>query len=469
MYPERYTGAGYRPGAAIREPMSGLISALGGAVKVTGHRLGRALPRISRRLRRSPPAVELAPEPAGDFPVILLLNDCRDQVNYGAEALMEGLLHTFRAAIPKHTLRFIPSHWLIDSQFGFSAFHNGSSLVQPRAIWPEVADQFDAIADEWLAGRGGPGVEAYMRKMKDVDLLVLNGEGSMYRTNLSAIRELFIAWLAKTRLGIPSVFINGLVHLTAVVPVLPAMMRKTFSVLDAVAVRDPYSLRNVQEFMPDIPVRLIPDSALALPVELDEPSADVKALFTALGTKPFFCFEPGPMPIDYRFRQRSSLYRLITELKELVPTAVLVASAPAEGAMLQRLAADTNSIYLPQQPSYRDLMAVLARTRFLLSGRNHNPVVGALVGCPTISIASTSHKVHGICELLGFDAPYDGTDLWRCIDDIKAHAARHLAGGEALRASIKAKASHLGTEAFEFGTMIRDVLSERSAANRKAP
>jgi hypothetical protein len=35
-------GAGYRPGATLREPMSGLISALGEAVKVAKHRLGRA-------------------------------------------------------------------------------------------------------------------------------------------------------------------------------------------------------------------------------------------------------------------------------------------------------------------------------------------------------------------------------------------------------------------------------------------
>jgi polysaccharide pyruvyl transferase WcaK-like protein len=246
-------------------------------------------------------------------------------------------------------------------------------------------------------------------------------------------------------------------------------MRKTFAVLDAVAVRDPYSLRNVREFMPNVPVRLIPDSALALPVDVDSPSPGVNALFDKLGTSPFFCFDPGPMPIDYRFGNRSSLYRLLTEMKQLVPQAVLVASATAEVPMLRQLADDTGSIYLPHQPSYRDLMAVLARTKFLISGRNHNPVLGALVGCPAISIGSTSHKVHGICELLGFDEPYDGTDLWANIGRMKAHAARHLSGGKALRDLIRSNAARLGAQTFQLGTVIRDILPARRARMVEAP
>jgi polysaccharide pyruvyl transferase WcaK-like protein len=395
-------------------------------------------------------------------PTLLLLNDCSDQVNYGAEALMEGLIRILRAAIPDHTLRLIPSHWVIDTESGWHrSFYDGNSRVQPQAIWPEVADQFECIADEWLAGRGGRGVDAYLKALEGVDIVVLNGEGSMYRTNLSAVRELFVAWFATTRLGIPTVFVNGLVHLTRVVPILPAMMRKTFAVLDAVAVRDPWSLRNALEFMPEIPVRLIPDSALALPVEIDDSGRGVKALFEELGNTEFFCFDPGPMPIDHGFGKRSSLYRLITEIKKLVPQAVMVASGPTEEAMLRELADETDSIYLEQQPSYRDLMAVLARASFQISGRNHNPVLGALVGCPCISIASTSHKVHGICELLGFDQPYDGTDLWSGIERMRYHAANHLAGGTALRNEIRAHAARLAAESLEMGIVVRDVLAKQ--------
>ena len=206
-------------------------------------------------------------------PTVLVINDSRDQINYGAEALVEGLLHILTSAIPEHQLRLIPSHWLDEAGIP-SAFHAGDSLQHPgeSAVWPAVADQFECIADEWVAGRGGRGSAAYLERLEGVDIVIINGEGSIYRTNISAVRELFLAWFAKTKLGIPTVFLNGTVQLTLVMPILPAMVRKTFRTLDAVAVRGPYSLRNVQEFMPDVPVRLFPDSALALPVEIESPA-----------------------------------------------------------------------------------------------------------------------------------------------------------------------------------------------------
>ena len=73
-------------------------------------------------------------------------------------------------------------------------------------------------------------------------------------------------------------------------PILPAMIRKTFGVLDAVAVRDPYSLRNLREYLPEIPATIIPDSALAPPIEIDSPSPGVRTLFEELGATRFFLF-----------------------------------------------------------------------------------------------------------------------------------------------------------------------------------
>lgn len=420
----------------------------------------RALNGSSAEALRPPTPVRRPRDP--NSPTVLVINDSRDQINYGAEALVEGLLHILRVALPNHTTRVIPSHWLDEAGIP-SAFHSGASLEFPgeSALWPAVADQFECIADEWLAGRGGKGAAAYLDTLEAVDIVVLNGEGSIYRTNISAVRELFLAWFAKTRLGIPTLFLNGTVQLTLIMPVLPAMVRKTFKALDAVAVRGPYSLRNVQEFVPDVAVRLFPDSALALPVEIESPSTGVEALFSQLGRSDFFSFDPGPMTIDYRFGKRSSLFRMITEVKRLGLQAVMVVSGPSEAAMLKQLAADTGSIYLEQQPSYRDLMAVLARAKFQISGRNHNLLLGSRVGCPAIAIASISHKVHGVCEQLRFGAPYDGTDLWSHIESITADAANIVSRGVTLRDDIRSHAARLAAESFEMGLLVKDVLARQ--------
>ena len=59
-------------------------------------------------------------------------------------------------------------------------------MTQPKASFPEVADQFETVADEWLSGGGGPGAPEFLGPSPDADLVVLNGEGSLYRENLSA-------------------------------------------------------------------------------------------------------------------------------------------------------------------------------------------------------------------------------------------------------------------------------------------
>ena len=124
----------------------------------------------------------------------------------------------------------------------------------------------------------------------------MNGEGSVYRTNLSAIRELFIAWLCKCRLGIPTIFVNATVHLTDVMPILPAMVRKTLPVLDAVAVREPLSLRNLAHYAPSVDVQLIPDSAFAL-TSADARETPMSDIISArIGGLPYFCLIPDLCP-----------------------------------------------------------------------------------------------------------------------------------------------------------------------------
>ena len=85
-------------------------------------------------------------------------------------------------------------------------------------------------------------------------------------------------------------------------------------------------------------------------------------------------------------------------------------------------------------------------------------VLGALVGCPAVSIGSTSHKVHGVCALLGFKEPYDGTDLWGNMESIKLQAANLLSKGAELRKQIEDNAALLAIKSYEMGIIVRNVL-----------
>ena len=406
-------------------------------------------------LRDIPP---LAPaDPAG--PTIVLLNDCRDQVNYGAEVLVDGLLRILRERAPTATIRPIPSHWLIDKAHLDAFVDRGAGLHLPRAPYPTVADQFDAIADEWVQGRAGPGAAEVLARFDDADLVVLNGEGSIYRDNLSAIRELFLAWLAKERLGIPTVHVNGLVHLTDVKPVLPAMVRRTFPALDAVAVREAPSLRNLEEYVPGLAVQVFPDSAFVIEPTEAWDSAAVREVRDRIGDQPYFCFDPGPMPMDARRGGASALHRLITALQEVAPRAVFVCSAPAD-AYIEVVAQETGGIYVDTIAHYREFMALTAGAQFLVSGRYHNPILAAIAGCPTIAIGSSSHKVHGTCEMLDgvLGAPYDGTALIPEIDDIVDRARGYARDRDHWHAQLQEICARRRDEAWGLGDLVIGVL-----------
>jgi len=393
-------------------------------------------------------------------PRVVLLNDCRDQVNYGSNALVDGLIAILFERMPNATIVPVPSHWLIETSHGFGAFVNdGEGLRQPRVTYPTVADQFEAVADAWMGGRGGPGVKTFLRQFEGADVVVLNGEGSIYRTNVSAIRELFLAWLAKERLGIPTVYVNGSIHLTDVQPVLPAMVRKTFRTLDAVAVREAPSLRNLEQYAPGLAAHLFPDSAFVFTPDTARVTPAVRAIRRQAGEGPYFCFDPGTMPMDDRPDEGSALHQLISRLKHVAPRAIFVASGPAD-RYIERIAGETGSLYVDAIVDYREWMALVADAQFLVTGRYHNVILAAVVGCPSISFGSTTHKVHGACEMLEglAGSPYDGTDLRPQLDSIEHQARAYADQGHDLRDQLQEVCRRRRAEVLELGGLVEDAL-----------
>lgn len=372
-------------------------------------------------------------------PAVLFVNDTRDQENWGSEALVEALEQLLRDTFPGRQLRYIPSHQLGHPSFGYKAYiKGGKGMRQASLLLPEVVDQFEQIAEEWLEGRGGPGALELLDMMDGVEAVVFNGEGSIYRTNYSAIKALFILWFAKTKLGIPSFFLNGGIHLTQIDPILPAMVRKVFSVLDGVTMREPCSLRNLNEYAPGISAELVPDSAFLLRRTIATELEHLSEFQTALGGQNYFCYSVGMMAPDYRFREKSTLFHFIKNLKGLGLQAVLLAKAPAD-LFLEQVARDTGSVFFGPGKSYADLMGVLQNASFQLSGRYHHLILGAIVGCPGIPFAAASHKVHGLCELMEgrMGKPFDVTDLRSCTNEIKQLAQSYLSHGATPRESLR--------------------------------
>lgn len=352
---------------------------------------------------------------------ILVLNDGSRYENWGIKACIDGLLKSLYDSIPKCQIEGLP-HEYMHKRYVWEPKIMGKKLINENSriarrflsnyhMLPRIADEFDYVADLWDRGKGGVGAKDFITCAKRNDVIVFNAEGSTYRDNIGAIKGLFMLWYAKTRMQKRCYFMNGSVTLTLVDSTLPAMVHKVFGVVDGVAVREPYSFRSVLNWFPELNLTMIPDSVFGLDIADYVPIKEINLAFLE---KPFFCFSLSMLPMDFRLtKDKSSIVAVIKELKNIVPTAVLLAKDD-EDQLLKEVAQLTDSYFVGPEFSYLDISYILSKATFLFSGRYHHLIFATKVGCPIIPMASSSHKIHGLAEL--FDelspSPIDPTDLW---------------------------------------------------------
>ncbi|MCK5529207.1 MAG: hypothetical protein KAI74_05950, partial [Kiritimatiellae bacterium] len=250
---------------------------------------------------------------------ILIINDTADHSNWGSQACA-GALRTILGDVNSDASITILSNTMLNKRYAFDPKFMGvrvcgaadpanpiRRVISKQCVpVPLVVDQFDEIATKWMAA-DTKGTAEYMEKLKDIDAIVFNAEGSTYRINYGSMKALFILWMAKVKLGIPAYFLNGSVTMTCVDPIFPAMLNTTFKVLDGIAVREPFSLRNVQEFVPGVAAEMVPDSVFYFaPTVAEEPIGEKNQRIKEYCKKPFFCFSLSMLPVDYTAGRKES-------------------------------------------------------------------------------------------------------------------------------------------------------------------
>ena len=396
---------------------------------------------------------------------ILVLNDGSNYENWGIKACIDGLKNILKKSLDDFEIIGVPHSYMHKKYsweptlFNRKLFNDHSRITRRFLdefhLLPKIADEFEYIAELWLNGEGGEGAKSFLNIMEDIDIIVFNAEGSTYRDNIGAIKGLFMLWFTKTKLNKKAYFLNGSVTLTLVDSTLPAMIKKVFSVIDGVAVREPYSYKNILDFYPQLTnIKMYPDSVFSLNVDNLRLKYKVKRLDFL--DKDFFCFSLSMLPMDYRrSKNKSSLVYIINELKKVVPNAVLLAK-DVEDQILKDVAKDTNSIFIGADFDYEDIMGILSKAKFLFSGRYHHLIFATKVGCPCIPIASSSHKIHGFAELFKdiMPRPIDATDVWEEYNSIITNA-NSIINSDSLRELYIKRAKELLTDSINQGKLIK--------------
>lgn len=303
------------------------------------------------------------------------------------------------------------------------------------------------------------------------DVVLYNGENSIYRNTEEGCHGLFLLWLAKTRLGKASCIVNHTAQLNDFRPIMNGMVQLVDPVLDLVATREPCSLRNLQ----GLGVRnaiLFPDVVFAEdPAEMQSDAFERWRREVGLGEQPYFCFSGSGLPVSAPGPGRDGAAgELVRAIQQLGLRPVLVARDP-HCLFLEEVARRVGGVYFGPEHEFAELWPLFRGASVLVTGHFHYVIFGAGVGCPFVPLSTNNHKMRGVCELLGWHRtePFDITWLRSCAADVVKEAAWVLENRQRLSAHLLQRTAVLRSEARGLGERVAEIARSARATATAAP
>jgi len=404
---------------------------------------------------------------------VLLLNDNSAHVNWGAQASPPALTEIIEQSLPESTITALPHHWLACPYQRRLKPSLGGSYIQEKKRWrpirsivnrcsikepfyPEVADDFDRFADEWLDRQAGPIGEEFLSLAQKADIIVYNGENSIYRNTPEGCHGIFLLWLAKKYLGKPCCIVNHTAHQNGVRPIMDGMIQLVFPELDLVSVRESSSLINLKMLGIEN-AELFPDVVFSMrPERYSKHRVDKWRQKHGLMDQSYFCLSASGLPVSKpRGEWDGEVTELVRNLKSLGLQAVLLAKDPW-CLFLAEVAKRTDSLFFGPEHEFHELWPILEGASFLVSGHYHYVIFGAMVGCPFIPLSVNNHKMQGVCQLLEWERklPFDATFLRKCRSEITAEASELVTNRPGLNMHLLQKTRQLHEETWRLGERI---------------
>ncbi len=411
---------------------------------------------------------------------ILLLNDNSAHINWGAQATPPSLAKIIRHSIPDVKITSLSHAWLVSSyQRRLKSALGGWVIPEKKRgrltrrvvnrstvlekFYPEVADDFDCWANEWLKGNVGGQADEFLNLAGKADMVVYNGENSLYRNTSEGCHGIFLLWLTRTRLDKPACIVNHTCQQNTVRPIMTGMIQETFPKLDLVATREPCSLTNLQS-LGITNAQCFPDVVFALhPEDYPKDRVDQWRHQHGLADQTYFCLSASGLPVSTpRGAWDGEVTALVRELKTTLGLqAVLVAKDPW-CLFLEDVAERTDSLFFGPEHEFHDLWPLFEGASFLVSGHYHYVIFGTMAGCPFIPLSVNNHKMQGLCEMLEWQrtTPYDATYLKSCRSEIGAEAKYIMDKRSDLNAHLKNKSQQLHHDALKLGESIANCVTQ---------
>lgn len=288
---------------------------------------------------------------------------------------------------------------------------------------PETAEAFDdpALADRFLSANA-----ALLRELAHADHLVINGEGTLHGTGPQVTRLLYLAWVAKRRLGKDVQIVNHSCYPEGVERFADSaawtLYRKVYQAIDRVVVREPASLELLQRagIAATQAFDCLPLHVRAHPVAVERRRDEVVLAGSV-------ALREADLDACAAFVERGARRKL--EVRVLIGARMF--PAPEDRAFVAALEARVPGRFeVVDADSIQRWLETIARAGTLVSGRFHHTIAAAALRTPFVLLESNTPKNAGLAAALGAPAPLP-LDHPRLAEELEARTgvARESAAG----------------------------------------
>lgn len=423
---------------------------------------------------------------------ILYVGDGRCRINWGARATSEALCTILEAdnsveivpstaKLPSYSpilySRFISAGFLktvVKRKKSFF-FRILFSLLRRAGFKNDyISEDIDESIRTFLKVKSFyPKLNDIYNKIKDCDVVVLNGEGTMILSTPPRRWALFFLVILKLskQLGKKAYFVNGMISecpVTGLNKKTVAQMVEVFKECDGIALRDKFSYKMLKEMAPDLDCEYIPDALFSwfpkflneanLPLNGDTfPWPEHDRYFNGFDfSQPYICIG-GSSGARYSSNATTvaRYVSLVNKLKETQMNLYLVPTCSGD-KFLKEVSVITGVPIIPLHISVITGAAILANAKVFVSGRFHPSILASLGGTPCVFMGSNSHKTLSLQEVLEYPkhVEYNATPTDADIDNILGDVKHLLQEGSERRKVILATASKLCKESLTVSEIV---------------
>ncbi|MCD1259533.1 polysaccharide pyruvyl transferase family protein [Paenibacillus athensensis] len=316
---------------------------------------------------------------------ILFINDTYDDFNLGCKATTQAMYELMEERLPQYRVSGV-----------IKLFHTERSEI--IGLLPHSEHELDEKCLQVL--NQDTAFRFELDKIRQCDIVLINGEGSIYKDVVKCRYQLFLAYLAKKYLGKRVYMVNH----TADLSLIQAMAKVVYVQLDGIVAREPLTKAELETAGIDH-VQLGADAVFKF---TDMPSQFANRLPLGFRFDDKFIIIGGSSlnhPIYekwYGSWSREDFKELITSIRDHLGVQVMLADVGGDD-FLRGYDVEEGIFYA--KFTYQDYMLLASKALVHLSGRHHGSCLAAIAGCPLLGLTANTRKMEGDFQLLDWDWP----------------------------------------------------------------